>query len=66
LRAVSDRDGIVLIFDEVVTGFHLTYGGAQAAFGVMPDQCTHGKVIGGGNPLAEIAGRVEIMGHFYK
>ena len=66
LRAECDRYGIVLIFDEVVTGFRLAYGGAQEAYGVTPDLCTLGKVIGGGFPLAAIAGRAEIMAHFDK
>ena len=66
LRAECDRYGIVLIFDEVVTGFRLSYGGAQAAYGVTPDLCTLGKVIGGGFPLAAIAGRAGIMAHFDK
>ncbi|MEM1429349.1 MAG: aminotransferase class III-fold pyridoxal phosphate-dependent enzyme [Pseudomonadota bacterium] len=66
LRALADEHGIVLIFDEVVTGFRLAYGGAQEAYGVVPDLCTLGKVIGGGFPLAAIAGRAEIMAHFDK
>jgi glutamate-1-semialdehyde 2,1-aminomutase len=53
-----------LIFDEVVTGFRFAYGGAQEYYGVIPDLCTLGKVIGGGFPLAAIAGRAEIMSHF--
>jgi glutamate-1-semialdehyde 2,1-aminomutase len=48
----------------VVTGFRLAYGGAQEYYGVVPDLCTLGKVIGGGFPLAAIAGRAEIMAHF--
>jgi len=55
LRKLCDQYGIVLIFDEVVTGFRLAYGGAQEAFGVMPDLCTLGKIIGGGFPLAAVA-----------
>src|SRR5262249_1597903 len=51
-------------FDEVVTGFRLAYGGAQEYYGVVPDLCTLGKVIGGGFPLAAIAGRADIMAHF--
>ena len=66
LRAKADERGIVLIFDEVVTGFRLAYGGAQEAYGVTPDLCTLGKIIGGGMPLAAIAGREEIMRHFDK
>ena len=64
LRAVTAEYGIPLIFDEVVTGFRLAYGGAQAFYGVVPDICTLGKVIGGGFPLAAVAGRAEIMAHF--
>ena len=56
--------GIPLIFDEVVTGFRFAYGGAQEYYGVTPDLCTLGKVIGGGFPLAAIAGREDIMAHF--
>ncbi len=66
LRALCDRHGIVLIFDEVVTGFRLAWGGAQEAYGVTPDLCTLGKVIGGGFPLAAIAGRADLMEHFDK
>ena len=66
LRAAQDhaRHGIPLIFDEVVTGFRFAYGGAQEYYGVVPDLCTLGKVIGGGFPLAAIAGRADIMAHF--
>ncbi|MEL6477065.1 MAG: aminotransferase class III-fold pyridoxal phosphate-dependent enzyme [Pseudomonadota bacterium] len=66
LREETEKAGIVLIFDEVVTGFRLAYGGAQEAYGVVPDLCTLGKIIGGGLPLAAIAGRAEIMAHFDK
>ena len=66
LRAKADEHGIVLIFDEVVTGFRIAYGGAQEAYGVTPDLCTLGKIIGGGMPLAAIAGREDIMRHFDK
>jgi len=66
LRAKSDEHGIVLIFDEVVTGFRFAYGGAQETTGVVSDLCTLGKAIGGGFPLAAIAGREEIMRHFDK
>ena len=61
LRQVADDFDIVLIFDEVVTGFRLGLGGAQEYFGVRPDLCTLGKVIGGGSPLGAVAGRAEIM-----
>jgi glutamate-1-semialdehyde 2,1-aminomutase len=63
LREITREYGIPLIFDEVVTGFRLAYGGAQEYYGVVPDICTLGKVIGGGFPLAAIAGRDDIMAH---
>lgn len=66
LRHLCDAHGIILIFDEVVTGFRLEYGGAQERYGVIPDLCTLGKVIGGGFPLAAIAGHHHIMKHFDK
>ena len=66
LREETAKRGIVLIFDEVVTGFRLAYGGAQERYGVVPDLCTLGKIIGGGFPLAAIAGSAEIMAHFDK
>ena len=50
LRRITAENGVVLIFDEVVTGFRLAYGGAQEYYGVVPDLCTLGKVIGGGFP----------------
>ena len=64
LRRITAENGVLLIFDEVVTGFRLGYGGAQEYYGVVPDLCTLGKVIGGGFPLAAIAGRADIMAHF--
>jgi glutamate-1-semialdehyde 2,1-aminomutase len=64
LRRITQEHGILLIFDEVVTGFRLAFGGAQEYYGVTPDLCTLGKVIGGGFPLAAIAGRADIMAHF--
>ena len=64
LRRITAENGVPLIFDEVVTGFRLAYGGAQEYYGVEPDLCTLGKVIGGGFPLAAIAGKSEIMAHF--
>jgi glutamate-1-semialdehyde 2,1-aminomutase len=66
LRRATEAHGIPLIFDEVVTGFRFAYGGAQAYYGVTPDLCTLGKVIGGGFPLAAIAGRADIMRLFDK
>ena len=64
LRRVADENGLLLIFDEVVTGFRFAYGGAQTYYGVTPDICTLGKAIGGGFALAAIAGRADIMAHF--
>lgn len=64
LRAVTAKHGIPLIFDEVVTGFRFAYGGAQEYYGVTPDLCTLGKIVGGGFALAAIAGRADIMKHF--
>jgi glutamate-1-semialdehyde 2,1-aminomutase len=61
LRSICDRCGIVLIFDEVVTGFRLALGGGQAHFGVLPDLACYGKIVGGGGPLACVAGRAEII-----
>ncbi|MEO1199071.1 MAG: aspartate aminotransferase family protein [Pseudomonadota bacterium] len=61
LRALCDRLGIVLIFDEVVTGFRLAYGGAQAKLGVTPDLASFGKIIGGSGPLSVVAGKAEII-----
>ena len=66
LREETRKQGSLLIFDEVVTGFRLAYGGAQERYGVVPDLCTLGKVIGGGFPLAAIAGTAEVMAHFDK
>jgi len=64
LRKVTQEHGIPLIFDEVVTGFRFAYGGAQEYYGVVPDLCTLGKIVGGGYALAAIAGRADIMAHF--
>jgi len=66
LRDECTNRSIVLIFDEIVTGFRLSYGGAQEAYGVAPDICTLGKIIGGGFPLAAIAGSADMMRHFDK
>lgn len=66
LREETAKHGILLIFDEVVTGFRLAYGGAQERYGVTPDICTLGKIIGGGFPLAALGARREIMAHFDK
>lgn len=61
LRAATRAMGIILIFDEVVTGFRIAWGGAQELYGVTPDLATYGKIIGGGLPLAAIAGRGDLM-----
>jgi glutamate-1-semialdehyde 2,1-aminomutase len=66
LREQCDQNGILLIFDEIVTGFRFAYGGAQEYYAVTPDICTLGKVIGGGFPLAAVVGSAEIMQHFDK
>ncbi|MEL6887120.1 MAG: aminotransferase class III-fold pyridoxal phosphate-dependent enzyme [Pseudomonadota bacterium] len=66
LRDLCDRHGVLLIFDEIVTGFRLAYGGAQERYGVTPDICTLGKIIGGGFPLAALGASAEIMQHFDK
>lgn len=61
LRDLCDRHGVVLIFDEVITGFRVARGGAQERYGVMPDLTTLGKIIGGGFPVGAFGGRREIM-----
>ncbi len=66
LRDLSAKHGVLLIFDEIVTGFRLAYGGAQERYGVVPDICTLGKIIGGGFPLAALGASAEIMAHFDK
>lgn len=66
LRDLCDRHSVLLIFDEIVTGFRLAYGGAQERYGVTPDIATFGKIIGGGFPLAALGASTEIMSHFDK
>lgn len=66
LRDLCDKYHVLLIFDEIVTGFRLAYGGAQERYGVTPDICTLGKIIGGGFPLAALGASAEIMQHFDK
>ncbi len=61
LREICDQENIVLIFDEVMTGFRLSEGGAQERFGVRPDITTLGKIIGGGMPVGAYGGKAEIM-----
>src|SRR6056300_312604 len=64
LRDLCDKHSVLLIFDEIVTGFRLAYGGAQERYGVAPDICTLGKIIGGGFPLAALGASAQIMAHF--
>ncbi|HET8578905.1 MAG TPA: glutamate-1-semialdehyde 2,1-aminomutase [Methylomirabilota bacterium] len=64
VRQVTARHGIPLVFDEIVTGFRFAWGGAQEYYGVVPDLCALGKIIGGGFPLAAVVGRAELMRHF--
>jgi glutamate-1-semialdehyde 2,1-aminomutase len=61
LREVTQRHGALLLFDEVMTGFRLAYGGAQERFGIMPDLTMLGKIAGGGLPLGAFGGRADIM-----
>jgi len=63
LRRLADAAGALLVFDEVITGFRVAYGGAQGLFGVAPDLTCLGKVIGGGLPIGAYGGRAEIMRH---
>ena len=61
LRALTHKYGIVLIYDEVISGFRLSFGGAQVLLGVIPDMTTLGKIIGGGLPMGAYGGKAEIM-----
>lgn len=61
LREITKKHGALLIFDEVITGFRLSLGGAQSFYGITPDITTLGKIVGGGMPLAAYGGRREIM-----
>lgn len=63
LREICDTHGALLIFDEVMTGFRVALGGAQALYGVTPDLTTLGKIIGGGMPVGAFGGRREVMEH---
>ena len=63
LRTICDREGIVYIFDEVMTGFRLAAGGAQERLGIKADLVTFGKIIGGGLPVGAFGGKQEIMEH---
>jgi glutamate-1-semialdehyde 2,1-aminomutase len=61
LRAITERYGALFIFDEVMTGFRVAYGGAQQRYGIRPDLTTLGKVIGGGLPVGAYGGRKDVM-----
>ncbi len=61
LREQTEKHGTVLIFDEVITGFRVAFGGAQSLYGIRPDMTCLGKIVGGGFPLAAYGGRKEIM-----
>lgn len=63
LRKISSRNGILLIFDEVISGFRLSYGGAQEFYGIKPDLTCLGKIIGGGLPVGAYGGKRKIMSH---
>jgi glutamate-1-semialdehyde 2,1-aminomutase len=62
VREITRDHDVLLIFDEVVTGFRLAYGGAQEYYGVTPDLCTSGKILGGGFALSAVSGRADLMG----
>ncbi len=62
-RRLTERHGALLVFDEVMTGFRLAYGGAQEVLGVTPDLTTLGKIVGGGLPLGAYGGRRDVMDH---
>jgi glutamate-1-semialdehyde 2,1-aminomutase len=64
LREITRRHGILLVFDEVVTGFRLAYGGAQQYYGVVPDIACVGKIVGGGFPLAAVCASADLMRPF--
>jgi glutamate-1-semialdehyde-2,1-aminomutase len=61
LRSVTEECGVLLILDEVISGYRLAYGGAQEYFGVIPDLATYGKIIGGGLPVGAVAGSADAM-----
>lgn len=64
LRALTEDEGIVLVFDEVITGFRIRPGGAQEYYGIKADLATYGKIIGGGMPIGVVAGRARFMDTF--
>jgi glutamate-1-semialdehyde 2,1-aminomutase len=61
LRTLTRRYGVVLVFDEIVTGFRLAFGGAQERYGVVPDLACYGKVIGGGYPVSAVVGSQDLL-----
>jgi glutamate-1-semialdehyde 2,1-aminomutase len=61
LRQITEQHGALLVFDEVITGFRVSYGGAQELYGVRPDLTCLGKIIGGGLPMGAFGGRADIM-----
>ena len=61
LREATRANGVILIFDEIVTGFRIAWGGAQERYGVAPDLAVYGKTISGGYPLAAVCGRADVM-----
>jgi glutamate-1-semialdehyde 2,1-aminomutase len=63
LRELTEKTGSLLIFDEVMTGFRVAYGGAQSLYDISPDISTLGKIIGGGLPVGAYGGRQDVMGH---
>jgi glutamate-1-semialdehyde 2,1-aminomutase len=63
LRSLCDEHGALLVFDEVITGFRVAYGGAQQVYGVQPDLTVLGKIIGGGLPVGAVGGPAELMNH---
>jgi glutamate-1-semialdehyde 2,1-aminomutase len=66
LRELTARSGVVLVFDEIITGFRIHLGGAQAEYGVTPDLACFGKALGNGTPISAIVGRREIMDDMYE
>jgi glutamate-1-semialdehyde 2,1-aminomutase len=64
LREITEENDIILIFDEVITGFRIAPGGAQEYYGVVPDLATVGKIVGGGFPIGAIVGKKELMENF--
>lgn len=66
VRALCRKHGALLMFDEVITGFRMSLGGAQQVYGVTPDLATYGKAVGGGAPLSGVAGRADILMQIYE